>query len=104
MNDLADLGKSADPSILILTSLIAGPKHGYAIAKDVDDFAGVALGPGTLYGALARLESRALIQATPSDQRRRPYEITDAGRLAASRQLRAMQSVASAGLSRLATA
>jgi DNA-binding PadR family transcriptional regulator len=44
-----------DPSILILASLADGEKHGYAIMLDVQQFAGVELGPGTLYGAITRL-------------------------------------------------
>ena len=47
---------SSDRSVLILTSLAGSPKHGYALIKDIEDFAGVTLGAGTLYGALAKLE------------------------------------------------
>jgi DNA-binding PadR family transcriptional regulator len=52
------LGRFGDPSVLIMASLASGPKHGYALIKDIQEFAGAALGPGTLYGALARLEQR----------------------------------------------
>ena len=48
-------GRSNDPPVLILTSLASGPKHGYALLQDIQSFAGVTLGPGTLYGAIARL-------------------------------------------------
>ena len=64
--------RSNDPGLLVLTSLADGPKHGYAITADVEEFAGVRLGPGTLYGALARLESKGLIEALPAEDRRRP--------------------------------
>ena len=47
------LGRSNEPPVLILTSLADGPKHGYALTKDIEQFAGVNLGPGTLYGAIA---------------------------------------------------
>jgi DNA-binding PadR family transcriptional regulator len=62
----------------MLTSLAGGPKHGYALTKDIEKFAGVTLGPGSLYGAIARLEARGLIEPEPvgSDERRRPYRIT----------------------------
>jgi DNA-binding PadR family transcriptional regulator len=73
------LGRNSDIAILILASLAGGEKHGYALIKDVDDFAGVRIAPGTLYEALARLESRGLIEALDSDERRRPYRLTDAG-------------------------
>ena len=62
---------SSDRSILILTSLADGPKHGYALIKDIEDFAGTTLGAGTLYGALAKLERAGLVEALPASDRRR---------------------------------
>ena len=82
-DDLGGLGRFAEPSLLILVSLGAGPKHGYAIMTDVEDIGGARLGPGTLYAALARLEARGLIESLPSDDRRRPYRITPFGRAVA---------------------
>jgi DNA-binding PadR family transcriptional regulator len=38
-----DLGRFADPSVLILTSLADGPKHGYAIMTDITAFSGVGM-------------------------------------------------------------
>lgn len=72
--------RSNEPTVLILTSLASGAKHGHALALDIEDFAGVRLGPGTLYGAITRLEEQGLIEALPAEQRRRPYRITAAGR------------------------
>jgi DNA-binding PadR family transcriptional regulator len=71
---------SGDPGVLILTSLVSGAKHGYALARDIEEFAGVLLGPGTLYGAITRLEDRGLIESAGQDERRRPYRLTPAGR------------------------
>lgn len=93
--------RSTDPGLLVLTSLAEGPKHGYAITQDVEQLAGVRLGPGTLYGALARLEGNGLIEALPAEDRRRPYRLTGAGSAALSEQLRALQQVARSGLDRL---
>src|SRR5262245_14182084 len=76
---LAGLGRFAGPATLILSSLAEGAKHGYAITQDVDAFAGVKLQPGTLYGALARLEDDGMIEALPGEGRRRPYGITPRG-------------------------
>ena len=45
-------------SVLVLTSLAGGDRHGYALIKDIEEFAGVKLGAGTLYGALAVLAER----------------------------------------------
>lgn len=74
-----DLGRFAEPSLLILVSLGDGPKHGYAIMADVEALSGRPLGPGTLYGALARLESRGMIEALEPANRRRPYRLTGVG-------------------------
>jgi DNA-binding PadR family transcriptional regulator len=93
--------RSTDPSLLVLTSLAGGPKHGYAITLDVEQLAGVRLGPGTLYGALSRLESRGLIEALPADDRRRPYRLTSSGESALAKQLESMEVVARTGLDRL---
>jgi DNA-binding PadR family transcriptional regulator len=90
-----------EPVVLVLTSLAGGPKHGYALAKDIEDFAGAKLGPGTLYGALSRLEDRGWIEALPSEDRRRPYRITAAGADCLAKYLEAAQRVAATGLSRL---
>lgn len=76
------LGRYGDAAVLILTSLTTGPKHGYALVKDIESFAGASLGPGTLYGALDRLAERGLAARLPADDRRHPYEITAAGRQA----------------------
>ena len=95
------LGRTNEPGVLILTSLASGPKHGYALAKDIEDFAGVTLGPGTLYGAITRLEERGLIEATAGDHRRRPYRITADGRAALAAVVRDMRAIADEGAARL---
>jgi DNA-binding PadR family transcriptional regulator len=95
------LGRSNEPPVLILTSLAEGPKHGYALTKDIEQFAGVTLGPGTLYGAIARLEERGLIDPAPGAGRRRPYRITGAGRVALGDAVREMRMLADEGAARL---
>lgn len=94
-------GPASDPELLILASLAAGPKHGYAIMADVETFAGVALGPGTLYTAITRLVEKKLIAPEASPGRQRPYGLTKSGALALNTQLTDMQRVAAAGLERL---
>ena len=93
-----------DPGLLILASLSSGPKHGYAITQDVRAFAGVALGPGTLYGAIGRLEERGLIEPVDSDDRRRPYRLTGAGRAMLESQLSVLERLRATVAGRLATA
>jgi DNA-binding PadR family transcriptional regulator len=101
---LSELGRFEEPAVLILTSLVEGPRHGYAIVKDVEQVAGVRLGPGTLYATLARLEARGLVEGLPSDDRRRPYRITGAGTALLRGRLERMESIATTGLKRLAQA
>lgn len=98
---LARLGRYTGPATLILASLADGPKHGYALTKDIEGFAGIRLPPGTLYEALARLERQGLIAALASDDRRRPYELTAAGAGALESQLADQQRVTDVGLRRL---
>lgn len=96
--------RSTDPSLLIMASLAEGPKHGYAITRDVHEMAAVTLGPGTLYGAIARLEERGLIESLEADDRRRPYRLTGSGAEMLREQLTTQERVASVGLRRLSAA
>jgi DNA-binding PadR family transcriptional regulator len=98
---LEGLGRWSDPGLLVLASLAEGDKHGYAIVLDVEQLAGVHLGPGTLYGALARLEGQGLIEALPAEGRRRPYRLTAAGASTLDDQLQTIAAVAETGLARL---
>lgn len=72
------------------------------MAKDIEVFAGVCLGPGTLYGAITRLEERGLIEALPSPDRRRPYRITPAGSAALAAAVAELRQLADIGATRLA--
>jgi len=96
---------SSDPGLLITLSLADGDKHGYAIMKDIEGFAGLTLGAGTLYGALARLERAGHIVALPADDpRRRPYSLTPAGRARLRTQVDSLERWARVGRLRLAEA
>jgi DNA-binding PadR family transcriptional regulator len=99
--ELAALGRYAGPATLILSSLAAGTKHGYALTKDIEAFAGVRLAPGTLYEALARLDGQGLIEPVESPDRRRPYRLTAAGSLALREHLEGQRRVVDVGLGRL---
>ena len=102
--DLADFGRFSEPALLILISLADGPKHGYAMIEDILSVAGVRLGPGTLYGAISRLESRGWIEALEPDNRRNPYRLTGAGERSLRQRLQNLAAVARAGEERLARA
>lgn len=90
-----------DPTLLVLASLAEGDKHGYAMMIDIEAFAQVKLGPGTLYGAITRLEQQGWIRPVASADRRRPYTITPEGRGHLRTQLAGLQQVVRTGLSRL---
>jgi DNA-binding PadR family transcriptional regulator len=96
-----NLGRFAEPALLILVSLSDGPKHGYAIMTDVEAGTGHPMGPGTLYAALARLEERGLIEALAPVDRRRPYRLTAIGSQVLTEQLRDLAEFAELGLRRL---
>ena len=95
------LRRVGEASVLILISLADGPKHGYALIQDITELAGVELGPGTLYGALDRLERLELIESLPADDRRHPYRITAPGAAALRAHLDSLERVSAAGRLRL---
>jgi DNA-binding PadR family transcriptional regulator len=95
------LRRVGEASVLILISLADGPKHGYALIQDIKELAGVELGPGTLYGALDRLERLGLIDALPAEDRRHPYRITAPGAAALRVHLDSLERVSAAGRLRL---
>ena len=73
----------------ILLALTDGHRHGYGIIRDVDarTVGALRLGTGTLYTALARLDTLGLVQeaasrpaAAADDERRRYYQLTPTGR------------------------
>lgn len=97
-----ELGRFSDASFLILSSIANGPKHGYAMMEDIQLFSGTQLEPGTLYGAITRLEKQGWIEALPTEERRRPYRITAEGVTALREQVATLEQVASVGKKRLA--
>jgi DNA-binding PadR family transcriptional regulator len=95
------LARFGEPGVLVLLALSDGPKHGYAISADVLEQTGIKLGPGTLYGSLVKLVERGLAAPLASDDRKRPYEITDSGRAALAAQLASWSRILDAGKARL---
>ena len=97
----SDRRRGADPSLLLLISLAGGPKHGHAMLLDIEAFSGQRLGPGTLYGAIERLEQDALIEALPTDDRRTPYRLTSSGSAYLARRIDGLQQLAGIARSRI---
>lgn len=101
--DLDDFGRFSEPALLVLISLSDGDKHGYAMTEDIAEMAGVRLGPGTLYGAITRLESRGLIERLDADDRRNPYRLTGLGERALRARLASIEAVTRAARRRLSS-
>jgi DNA-binding PadR family transcriptional regulator len=77
------------PVVLHMLLALAGErqgKHGYALAKEVEDVSEgqIRMGPGTLYGSIQRMIDASLIEEssrrTDDDDRRRFYRLTPFGR------------------------
>ncbi len=100
-DELAGLGRFAEPSLYVLLALSGGPMHGYAIMAEAQALTGEPLGPGTLYATLSRLEARGLIAALPAEDRRRPYRLTDAGAAVLRLHLEGLGGLVRTGLARL---
>jgi hypothetical protein len=98
-----NLGHYSDPPLLVLASLAGGPKHGHAMIEDIQRMCGTRLGPGTLYGAIARLEAQGWIEPLEPEERRRPYAITGVGLRVLKARLITLAQFAKAGLGRLET-
>jgi len=97
-----ELGRFTDVSLLILLSLADGPKHGYALIEDIAYFSGTRFEPGTLYGALMRLESKGWIEALQAQDRRHPYQLTQAGMEILRQQMAILRQIVAVGAQRLA--
>ncbi|MDT7817290.1 MAG: hypothetical protein QOJ42_7206 [Acidobacteriaceae bacterium] len=96
-----EAGHYSDPPLLVLASLASGPKHGHAMVEDIEGLCGTRLGPGTLYGAIARLEQQGWIQPLRAEERRQPYRITPQGLKVLRAKLTTLEHFARAGLRRL---
>ena len=95
-------GHFSDPQFLVLASLAASPKHGHAMLDDIQQMCGTRLGPGTLYGAIARLERQGWIEPLPADDRRKPYRLTQSGQRAFTAKIKTLQRIVRHGAGRLA--
>lgn len=74
-----------EPTFFILTALLSGPQHGYALITEVAALSDGALSlqVGTLYGALDRLQREGLVSESGTEivsgRHRRYFEITEDG-------------------------
>ena len=80
---MPDQAPMTEAMYYILLSLLK-PGHGYGMMQRVKELSGgrLEMGPGTLYGVLARMNREGLIAFTGEEGRRKNYAITPAGRSA----------------------
>jgi hypothetical protein len=93
---------SSDRSVLVLTNLSSGPKHGYALIKDIESFAGVTLGPGTRTGPLPNSSRPAWWRRSRERGAASPTRITAQGAADLRAQLERSQAISTVGVGRLA--
>ena len=98
---MTDSQNPNDPGLLLMISLASGPKHGHAMLLDVEHFAGTRLGPGTLYGALSRLETEGKVEPLPVEGRRRPYRLTPIGKHSLTERLESLRRAVDTGVARI---
>jgi len=96
----------------VLVAIADGPRHGYAIAQDVEELTEgrIVMGPGTLYGSLQRMCATGLIEETANPgeaglhaDRRRYYRMTPAGSSALRAESERMLRAANVARERLGT-
>jgi DNA-binding PadR family transcriptional regulator len=77
-----------ETTFYLLLSLASGPKHGYAMLKDIQELSHgkIVLTTGTLYGAIKRLVEQGWIERSddppgdPDGRVRKEYQLTLWGR------------------------
>ncbi|MFD9797008.1 PadR family transcriptional regulator [Streptomyces sp. NPDC059070] len=96
-----------EPTLLLLTALADEPRHGYAIAREVEKISDgrVKMRTGTLYGALDRLLQQGLIEVHQEEivdsRLRRSYTLTAAGRQSLAAEARRIAATAREATRRL---
>ncbi|WP_240377160.1 PadR family transcriptional regulator [Bacillus piscicola] len=93
--------KFSEPTLFILISLAEQNRHGYAIMEDIQKNYDVKLGPGTLYGAISRLEKAGYIIAIETQDRKKPYKLTGEGQIYLTEQIKEIQKITNIGMKRL---
>jgi len=92
--------------LLILASLATGPRHGYALMKDIENLSSgrVRMSTGTLYGALARLLEEGWIEKfeqQDTSREKQAYRLTAEGRRQLEGEVERMKQLTRAASSRL---
>jgi len=103
MLDMSILDSSTPPlkpaELFVLAVLRAGPLHGYGLVQEVAarSRGRIQIRPGNLYRVLDRMLDRGLIElyerASPANERRTCYRITQLGRRVAQEEARLLAGV-----------
>jgi DNA-binding PadR family transcriptional regulator len=98
----------SEQSFFVLTALATGPRHGYAVIKEVAELSDerLRMSVGTLYGILDRLTARGAIEMEREEivdsRLRRYYRLTDDGRRLLAQEAARQAANARVALDRLA--
>ena len=103
MTDLLSNLPLREPTFLILLSIAPGPRHGYAILKEVDVLSEgrVKMSTGTLYGAIDRLLEQGWILRVEdpipnnTNRERKAYKLTELGQSVMNAEIARMQNLVS---------
>jgi DNA-binding PadR family transcriptional regulator len=104
---IASVTQLREPTFLILTALVEGPRHGYGIIQEVTGLSEgrVSLLPGTLYTALDRLTAGGQVELEREEvvdgRLRRYYRLTDEGRRVLEGEAARLRQLATAAETRL---
>ena len=104
--DAAAVKPLTEPVLLILMSLAAQPRHGYALIKDIEALSNhrVRLSTGTLYGALRRLLDDLWIERfgqADTSRDKQAYRLTTEGRRQLQLELERLKQLTRVGIARL---
>jgi DNA-binding PadR family transcriptional regulator len=110
MDDILSNLPLREPTFLILLSLSPGPKHGYAILKEVENLSEgrVKLSTGTLYGAIERLLEQSWIRRVDdpipngTKRPRKAYDLTELGRRVLNAEIARLRKLVSVAASQTA--
>ena len=99
-----------EPTFFILLSLSPGPKHGYAILKEVEILSEgrLKLSTGTLYGAIKRLLDQGWIRRVDdplpnnTDRERKFYDLTELGRRVLNTEIERLQNLVNVAQTQMA--
>lgn len=96
-----NIGRMRDVQFLVLTALASEPLPGHRIQAEIESLSGRPIGPGTLYGALGKLEDEGLVRPTGTPGRGVPYDLTATGRARLAEQTAATERIVQVARARL---